>query len=492
MSAVHSDATQIGKERVVETIRTIEDVRRFFAGNRRPISFIGHTTHHLLGIDAWVRGFEYICRLDCFEGRHPRLFIPREAALDDVPEEEVVKRLLQNTDVIDHLRGRGDHPAAVFLMFDERAEALCAELGIELWSPPAGLRASFGNKVETVRLGNAAGVPSVPNVLAKVDGYDHLMRLAREGGLGEDLVVQLPYGVSGQTTFFIAREDDWQRHEAAILTEPEIKIMKRISCRGSTLEACVTRCGTVVGPLLSELIGPNDLTLNEGAWCGNEAAPEAFAEDAQAKARDYAARFGDQLLEAGYRGYFDVDFLIDDENGEVYLGELNPRITAASPVTSRAHQADVPLFLFHLLEFSDAELDLDVAGLNARWADPAATEGWSEMVVGSTAAEAGIVTQAPPSGVWRLEDGGDVSYQRFDIHGNDLTEREAFFLRLIGVGDYRYPGVGLGILLTRGRVMNDGFELNERARAWAHGLTAHYRMRPLEPHEAGAPVAGQQ
>jgi D-alanine-D-alanine ligase-like ATP-grasp enzyme len=469
----------------METIRTVADVRRFFAQNRRPLSFVGHTTHHLLGIDQWVHGFEYVCRLDCFDGRHPHLFIPRDAALDDVPEEEVVKRLLRKPGVIDHLRSRGDHPAVVFLMFDEQAEALCAESGIELWSPPAGLRASFGDKVETVRLGNAAGVPSVPNVLAKVDGYDHLMRLAREGGLGGDLVVQLPHGVCGQTTFFIALEDDWRRHAAAILGQPEVKIMKRISCRGSTLEACVTRCGTVVGPLLTELIGPNDLTPNEGAWCGNEATAEAFAENVQSKARDYAARFGDQLLAAGYRGYFDVDFLIDDESDEVYLGELNPRITAASPVTSRAYQADVPLFLFHLVEFSGAELDLDVAALNARWADPAATEGWSEMVIGSTAAEAGIVTQAPPTGVWTLGDQGDVSYRRFDVHGNALeSEREAFFLRLIGAGDYRYPGIGLGILLTRGRVMNVEFELNERARAWIRGLTARYRMRPLEPHEA--------
>ena len=44
-----------------------------------------------------------------------------------------------------------------------------------------------------------------------------------------------------------------------------------------------------------------------------------------------AERFGNQLLAEGYRGYFDLDFLIDTDSGEVYLGELNPRICGASP-----------------------------------------------------------------------------------------------------------------------------------------------------------------
>ena len=36
-----------------------------------------------------------------------------------------------------------------------------------------------------------------------------LLELAADAGLGDDLVVQTPYGDSGQTTFFIAYEDDW-------------------------------------------------------------------------------------------------------------------------------------------------------------------------------------------------------------------------------------------------------------------------------------------
>jgi D-alanine-D-alanine ligase-like ATP-grasp enzyme len=469
----------------MERLTSIADVQRFLRQNQRPIYYIGHTTHHLLGIDAWVNSFTYICRVDCFDGRHPNIFAPPDIGHDDVPEEEVVNRLLRHKDVVDFIARGGGDPAAVFLMFDEETEAICADRGIEIWSPSASARARYGDKVATVRTGDAAGAPSVPNALANVGSYEGLLRLAERAGLGHDLVVQTPFGVSGQSTFFISNEAQWQQHAAQIVAEREVKVMKRINCRSSTLEACVTGCGTVVGPLLSEIIGHEDLTPKEGAWYGNEVFPEAFPEKVRAKARDHAAKFGDQLLKDGYRGYFDVDFLIDQDNGEVYLGELNPRVTGASPVTSRADRAGLPLFLFHLLEFSGVGFDLDVEALNARWADPRFIDSCSELVVASIEDGPSIVTEAPPSGIWRLGDEGEVTYRRFDYLGTVGTasgsEREAFFLRVTGPGDVRFRGAGLGILMTPGRLTTDDGTLNHTARAWIRGLTAHYRTRPLEP-----------
>ena len=64
--------------------------------------------------------------------------------------------------------------------------------------------------------------------------------------------------------------------------------------------------------------------------------------------------------------------------------------------------------------------------------------------------------------------------------------REAFFLRILGPGDYRYEGADLGILVMRGRLMTPKFELTERARRWIDGIRAHYQGQPLAP--AAAPM----
>ena len=73
------------------------------------------------------------------------------------------------------------------------------------------MRTRLDSKITTTRLGNQAGAPSVPNVLATVGSYDELLAICEHAGLGDDLVIQLPYGDSGRTTYFIADQDGWNR-----------------------------------------------------------------------------------------------------------------------------------------------------------------------------------------------------------------------------------------------------------------------------------------
>jgi hypothetical protein len=462
-------------------LKNISEVRRYFHRNETPIFFISATNFNLLGIDEWCRNFKYINFIDCYDGRHPNTFVPSE---QDHPEfesiEDINAYLLEHKAVIDFMKSKGKKPKAVFLMFDERVEKICKELGLEVWFPKASLRQRIDHKIETVRIGNKAGVPSVPNVLSEIKSWNHLQKVAK--GLGGDLVLQSAFGDSGHTTFFVKKERDFKRHEHEIVGHGEIKVMKRISCRGSAIEACATKNGTIVGPLMTELVGFPELTPYRGGWCGNEIFADAFDQEIRDKARKYTFQFGNQLAKEGYRGYFELDFLIDKKDGEIYLGECNPRITGASSMTNHAAfaHADAPLFLFHLLEFSGIDFDLDVEELNARWAAPENIDGWCQMVIKHTEDNVDIITQAPESGIWRLLPDGRVEYDRFDYHRRAVeSENEAFYLRISGIGDFRYEGADLGILITRGRAMYRNFRLTKRAKAWTDGIKSQYRARPL-------------
>ncbi|MBS0452861.1 MAG: biotin carboxylase [Proteobacteria bacterium] len=476
-------------------VQSIADLKLMFHRNERPIYFISATNFNLLGMDRWVNRFRYINYIDCFDGRHPNVFVPSESPHAEFESiEDINNYLLQHKEVIDLIERRGGKPVATFLMFDEKTEELARELGMEVWFPPATLRTRCDNKMETVRIGNKAGVFSVPNALEKVDSYEHLMQIAERAGLGRDLVVQSAFGDSGHTTFFIASEDDFNKHKNEIVNDPEVKIMKRINCRGATLEACATQSGTLVGPLLTEVVGAKELTPYKGGWSGNEVFPGAFSEEVRLKARDMAERFGNQLLAEGYRGYFDLDFLIDTDNNEVYLGELNPRICGASPMTNHAAfaYADAPLFLFHLLEFSGVPFDLNVREINDRWAQPHFIDSWSQVVLKFTEDRVDQVTHAPATGIYRMAEDGSVAYQRFDYERRAIdSEREAFFLRITGPGDYRYEGADLGILITRGRSMDDNFKLNIRARDWIGGIKNYYGGKPImATQNEAAPAPG--
>ena len=129
-------------------------------------------------------------------------------------------------------------------------------------------------------------IPSAPNVLGRVGD---LSRAARPGagaaGSGDDLVVQTPYGDSGRTTFFIKTRRDWDKAAKTIAAEDEVKVMRRLNCRSTAIEATITRHGTIVGPLMTDLIGHKELTPYKGGWCGNDMWPGVLSEHHRRKAR---------------------------------------------------------------------------------------------------------------------------------------------------------------------------------------------------------------
>lgn len=473
----------------------ISDIRRFFYRNTEPVYFISATPFNLLGIDEWVRGFTFINAIDCFDGQHPNVFVPRE--IDHEPWtsiEDINNYLLSHPDVAKYIKERGKGGKAVFLMFNERTEELCKELGLEVCFPSAEIRNQIDDKVETTRIADRAGVKSVPNVLGKVDSYKSLQKLSAK--LGDDLVIQTAYGDSGHTTFFVANESDFEKYADEITEAPEVKVMKCIRCRGAALEACVTKNGTIVGPLMTELVGFNELTPYRGGWCGNEVFAGTFTGKVRKKARNAAMAFGDELGKLGYKGYFELDFLLDTESDKVYLGECNPRITGASSMTNLASfaHADAPLFLFHLLEWMGVDAKLDVDELNNRWADPENIDSWSQLVIKYTGDDVRHISAAPKSGLWELDESGSISHVRMQTHRRTVQhENRAFFLRISGEGDYLYKGADLGILVSPGRFMTDEFELTDRAKKWTHGIQSHYQGTPIaneQSKEVGAEPGG--
>lgn len=467
----------------------ISDIRRFFFRNDMPIYFISATNFNLLGADEWIKGFKFITYIECFDGLHSNVFSPRQ----ELPHEEfqsiedINNYLLEHPEVVaflDKHKKNGKTGKALFLMFDEKTEARAKELGLEIMFPSARLRNSMDNKVNTNRIAEKAGVPCVPYVLSKVKDYRQLRSVSKN--LGENLVIQTPFGDSGHTTFFISNEEEFEKHKEEIVKEKEVKIMKRINCRGSAIEACVTRHGTIVAPLMTELVGFKELTPYKGGWCGNEIFPEAFTPDIRAKAKKYTQLFGDQLRKEGYKGYFELDFLIDQDDQNIYLGELNPRITGASSITNHAVFAlsDVPLFIFHVLEWMNQDYELDVAEINNRWSNPDFIDTWSQLVVKHTKDTIEYVTEAPRSGIWEMQNNGNIVFDRMDTHRRYVQQdNEAFFLRITRKGDYLYEGADMGILVMRGRLMTDDFKLTKRATDWINAIRSHYKSVPPAKHQ---------
>jgi hypothetical protein len=263
-----------------------------------------------------------------------------------------------------------------------------------------------------------------------------VLEVATAAGLGTDPVVQTAYGDSGKTTFFIDDESGWKRHRRDIRGN-EVKVMRRINNR-----------------------------------------PVAVR---------------DRLGSEGYRGFFEVDVLVDTDTDEVYLGELNPRISGASSITNvtAGAYADIPLFAFHLLEFFEVAFELDVDEISARWRELAAVDQWSQMVIKETSSIVQMITSAAPTGQYSYDRSGALIYRRAALDWHQLqNESEAFFLRIYGAGDYRWKGADLGVLVTKGRLQRRGEggadTLTIRAKHLIDSIRGQYTGQPLAGAEAQA------
>src|SRR5689334_17973719 len=222
----------------------IAEIRTFFRTNSQPIYFVGPTAFNLLGIDRWVRNFQYIAYYDSWDGGHPRVFAPKNKPYVEFESSEHINNyLLRDPEVRACLERRGGKPMVAMVFFDEETEEICKEQGYNLILPPDSLRRRLDSKIVTTQLGNEAGAPSVPNVLGTADTYAELLDLATQHKLSSDLVVQTPYGDSGKTTFFIKAEKDWDANAEDIVGQ-QLKVMKRINNKAAAVEACITRHGT--------------------------------------------------------------------------------------------------------------------------------------------------------------------------------------------------------------------------------------------------------
>jgi biotin carboxylase len=219
--------------------------------------------------------------------------------------------------------------------------------------------------------------------------------------------------------------------------------------------------------------------------------PDALSERDRAIAIGHVRKLGDRLAREGYMGFLEVDVLVDTDTGAVYLGELNPRISGVSSMTNvtAGAYADVPLFLFHLLEFMDVDYTIDVEEINERWLALAAVDVWSQLIMKEPGEQVERILAAPRTGAWRLADSGELGFEQVSNDWHDITtEDEAFFMRVYGPGDFKFHGADLGILVTKGRMQTaDG--LTDRCRRYIDGIRAHYQSELLPQAPPVMPIA---
>lgn len=166
-----------------------------------------------------------------------------------------------------------------------------------------------------------------------------------------------------------------------------------------SVQAVVTRRGVFVGPLQKQIIGHpllSNLAVADGdRFCGAEISARDRYAASYDDIRAYALKIGERIQAMGYRGIFGLDCLVS-ESGQIYVLEINPRITGATPLLTMLHREgeDIPFYLLHILELLDAPYEIPDAAVN-----PEPSEG-SLLVLHSLAQATMRIVSSPRSGLY--------------------------------------------------------------------------------------------
>ena len=180
------------------------------------------------------------------------------------------------------------------------------------------------------------------------------------------------------------------------------------------INGVATNVGTVLGPIASELIGHPQLTPRRAGYCGNQLRSSYF-EDAKVEAKirkkifELTERLGNFMYkEYNYRGVFGLDFVIDVDTNEVFLMEINPRITGSCALSFQVYRSQgckFPLFLFHCLEFTGARMQLNIQALNKEWLTTEHYQNEVSYITFKGTLDFGFRENIVPGGLWSLQQG---------------------------------------------------------------------------------------
>lgn len=241
-------------------------------------------------------------------------------------------------------------PNVMFFKPSALIDKLCERLGYRKIGNDAQLNNRFEDKISFYRMCQELGLPVVPGVIGKMAdlSFENL-----SSDLGDKMVIQFGHGWAGNTTFFVKKPEEFEKMGSAYPTR-----MARVSryIKGRTLlnNACVTSSGILVSPPAIQITAPEGFTAHPGGTCGRQW-PSTLAPEIEAKITRYTVTVGRKMKEAGYKGYFGLDFLVEDKTSQVYLSENNARLTASVPLYTKMEilSNQLPLLFYHLLEFLD-------------------------------------------------------------------------------------------------------------------------------------------
>jgi propionyl-CoA carboxylase alpha chain len=222
------------------------------------------------------------------------------------------------------------HPGYGFLSERESFAKLLEENGITFIGPPRAAIAAMGDKIESKKLAQAAGVSVVPGFIGEIRDTDHAVEIA--AGIGYPVMMKASAGGGGKGMRLAWREQDvregfeaTRREGLASFGDDRVFIEKFIeSPRHIEIQLLGDRQGNLV------YLGERECSIQRRHQKVVEEAPSPFVTPEMRRAMgEQAVRLAAAV---GYHSAGTVEFIAGADRGFYFL-EMNTRLQVEHPVT---------------------------------------------------------------------------------------------------------------------------------------------------------------
>ncbi len=273
--------------------------------------------------------------------------------------------------ILDAVRRSGAeavHPGYGFLSENREFAAALAKAGVVFIGPPAGAIAAMGDKIESKKLAQKAGVSTVPGHLGVIKDAEEAVKIAR--GIGYPVMIKASAGGGGKG-MRVARSDAEARdgfrgassEARSSFADDRVFIEKFVEePRHIEIQILADAHGNCV------YLGERECSIQRRHQKVIEEAPSPFLD-----ARTRAA-MGEQAVAlakaVGYRSAGTVEFIVDAKRNFFFL-EMNTRLQVEHPVTEMVTGIDLVEQMIRIaagerLPFGQREIALSGWAIEAR------------------------------------------------------------------------------------------------------------------------------
>jgi len=220
-------------------------------------------------------------------------------------------------------------------------------------APPLMLKDLFDDKLRQLELFSILGVKTPATFVCPL--AETTFSKASDI-LDGPFVVQPPVGSSGENTYFVNNETDFERVEDILEPTQRVKLSKYLPVPSLNGHCVVlkTREGlrSIAACPSVQIVGTYGCTNRAEIYCGNDfSAANRVPKSIREEICTIMEKIGLFMGTEGFLGLFGMDFLLNGD--EVLALEINPRFQGSTMLLSllQADRGEVPLAALHVMQF---------------------------------------------------------------------------------------------------------------------------------------------